>query len=92
MVVFELARLTSYFCRLNQDDIRELVRDEVENLKDDVEESIRNLHMDMISQFHQQSQELKTIVGAQMATIAKLTEENQILRERLGLLDGDDEN
>ena len=39
--------------------------------------------MDMISQFHQQSQELKNIIQVQMSTIEKLTEENDYLRERL---------
>jgi regulator of replication initiation timing len=49
-------------------------------LKDDIEEAIRNLHMDMISQFHRQSQELRDLLSMQMATIERLTEENEILR------------
>ena len=58
-----------------------MVRDEVETLRDDMEEAIRNLHMDMISQFHQQSQELNNAMAAQLSTITKLTEEHQRLRE-----------
>lgn len=51
-----------------------------------MEEAIRNLHMDMISQFHQQSQELNNVLSAQLATIDRLTEENQQLREENELL------
>jgi regulator of replication initiation timing len=69
-----------------------LVRDEVENLKDDIEETIRNLHMDMISQFHQQSQELKNTLSMQMATIDRLTEENEILREDNDRLKGENQS
>lgn len=64
-----------------QEEVREVVRDEVESLRDDMEEAIRNLHMDMISQFHQQSQELSNALTAQLATIDRLTSENQFLRE-----------
>ena len=61
--------------------MRNIVQDEVENLRDDVEEAIRNLHMDMISQFHQQSQELNNALSSQAATIDRLSEENRRLRE-----------
>ena len=50
-------------------------------MRDDLEEAIRNLHMDMISQFHQQSQELNNTLSMQLQTIERLTEENQRLRE-----------
>lgn len=65
----------------NNEDIREVVREEVEILRDDLEEAIRNLHMDMISQFHQQSQDLSNALTAQLATIDRLTGENQRLQE-----------
>jgi cell shape-determining protein MreC len=58
-----------------------VVREEVESLRDDLEEAIRNLHMDMISQFHQQSQELNNAMTAQLATIDRLTDETHRLRE-----------
>lgn len=58
-----------------------MVREEVENLRDDLEESIRNLHMDMISQFHLQSQEVNSALSTQLVTIDRLTEENQRLRD-----------
>jgi regulator of replication initiation timing len=61
--------------------MRDVVKDEVENLRDDVEEAIRNLHMDMIGQFHQQSQELNKALSVQIATIDRLAEENERLRE-----------
>ncbi len=63
------------------EDIRDVVRDEVEKLQDDLEESLRNLHMDMIRQFHQQSQELNSALSSQLAAMDQLREENQRLRE-----------
>jgi regulator of replication initiation timing len=55
-------------------------------LRDDMEEAIRNLHMDMISQFHQQSQEINNTLASQLESIARLTEENDRLREENGYL------
>jgi regulator of replication initiation timing len=46
-------------------------------LQDDVEEQLRNLHMDMIAQFHQQSQE----ISKHLETINLLLIENQQLRD-----------
>ncbi len=57
------------------------MREEVENLQDEIEEQLRNLHMDMISQFHQQSQEMNNALSRHLATIEKLNEENHRLRE-----------
>jgi hypothetical protein len=71
-----------FFCNMFlQNEVRKIVQDEVENLRDDIEEAIRNLHMDMISQFHQQSQELNNVLSAQNATIDRLTDENRRLQE-----------
>ena len=66
--------------------MRNVLTEEVENLRDDMEEAIRNLHMDMITQFHQQSQELNNVLAAQLATIDRLTEENEQLRQENQLL------
>lgn len=66
---------------LNVEEIRDVVRDEVEKLQDDLEETLRNLHMDMIRQFHQQSQELNNALSSQLAAMDQLREENQRLRE-----------
>lgn len=55
-------------------------------MRDDMEEAIRNLHMDMISQFHQQSQEINNTLASQLESIARLTEENDRLREENGYL------
>lgn len=60
--------------------MRDIVQDEVESLRDDIEEAIRNLHMDMISQFHQQSQELNNVLSAQNTTIDRLLDENKRLQ------------
>jgi regulator of replication initiation timing len=46
-----------------------------------MEEAIRNLHMDMLSQFHQQSQEINNTLASQQESIARMTEENGRLRE-----------
>jgi hypothetical protein len=67
--------------RINVEEIRDVVRDEVEKLQDDLEESLRNMHMDMIRQFHLQSQELNTALSSQLAAMDQLREENQRLRE-----------
>lgn len=66
---------------LTSADIREVVRDEVEKLQDDLEDSIRNLHTDMIRQFHQQAQELSNTLSSQLTMMDQLREENQRLRE-----------
>lgn len=57
------------------------MQEEIENLQDEMEEQLRNLHMDMISQFHQQSQEMTKALSLHLATIDSLTLENQRLRE-----------
>lgn len=58
-----------------------MVQEEIENLQDEMEEQLRNLHMDMIAQFHQQSQEMNKALSSHLATIDRLTEENKRLRE-----------
>jgi len=63
------------------EEIRDVIRNEVEKLQDELEESLRNLHMDMIKQFHQQSQELNAALTSQQAAMDQLREENQRLRE-----------
>ena len=62
-----------------QEEIKDIVRDEVDNLRDDMEEAFRNLHMDIISQFHQQSQEINTALSNQQETILSLQQENEQL-------------
>jgi len=41
----------------------------------------RNLHIDMINQFHSQSQEIDTVLSKHFVAIKQLTLENQQLRE-----------
>ena len=66
--------------------IREVVREEVENLQDEMEEKLRNLHIDMINQFHLQSQELETVLSKHFSALERLTAENQQLREENEML------
>lgn len=56
------------------------MREEIENLQDEMEEQLRNLHMDMISQFHQQSQEINNALSKHLVTLDRLTSENEQLR------------
>mmetsp|Transcript_6491 Transcript_6491/g.10118 ORF Transcript_6491/g.10118 Transcript_6491/m.10118 type:complete len:90 (-) Transcript_6491:2779-3048(-) len=70
-----------FFVPFFQEEIREVVREEVENLQDEMEEQLRNLHINMISQFHQQSQEINSVLSKHLTTIDRLTEENLRLRE-----------
>mmetsp|Transcript_16884 Transcript_16884/g.19435 ORF Transcript_16884/g.19435 Transcript_16884/m.19435 type:complete len:598 (-) Transcript_16884:3056-4849(-) len=65
----------------NMEGVREVVREEVENLQDEIEEQLRNLHIDMINQFHSQSQEIDTTLSKHFVAIEQLTLENQQLRE-----------
>ena len=55
-------------------------------MRDDMEEAIRNLHMDMIGQFHMQSQEINVALSSQLAAIERIIEENERLREENQLL------
>ena len=57
------------------------MREEVENLQDEMEEQFRNLHIDVINQFHRQSQEFEAILSKHMAVLERLSNENQLLRE-----------
>ncbi|KAL3916172.1 MAG: hypothetical protein SGILL_005300 [Bacillariaceae sp.] len=67
---------------LHPEEFREMVREEVENLQDEMEEQLRNLHMDMIAQFHQQSQEMNKAMSQHLSIIDRLTEENEQLRQQ----------
>ena len=66
---------------VDKDQIRDVVREEVENLQDEMEEQLRNLHIDMINQFHQQSQEIENVMSKHFQALERLTAENQQLRE-----------
>ena len=65
----------------DKEGIREVVQEEVENLQDEMEEQLRNLHIDMINQFHLQSQEIDTALSKHFTKIDRLELENQQLRE-----------
>jgi WD40 repeat protein len=72
---------TSTSAAVRLEDIRDVIRDEIEKLQDELEESLRNLHMDMIKQFHQQSEEFNMALASQLAAKEQLREENDRLRE-----------
>ena len=58
-----------------------MVNDVIDNLRDDVEVSLRNLHVDMLRQFQNQSDEINSLFQMQKSTMQALIDENQSLRE-----------
>ena len=79
---FSVSSLQSWNGTYQQiEEIRDVVREEVESLQDEMEEKLRNLHIDMINQFHQQSQEIQSLLTTHSAALERLTAENQQLRE-----------
>ena len=55
---------------------------EMMTLKEDMEGSLRNLHVDMIRQFHRQSQEMMSVMRHQQQQMDRLTQQNEFLREQ----------
>ena len=51
-------------------------------LKEDMEGSLRNLHVDMIRQFHRQSQEMMSVMRHQQQQMDQLMQQNEFLREQ----------
>ena len=50
-------------------------------LRDDLEESIQNLHTDCLRQFQRQSEEIAALLEKQRQDIKEVLEENRKLRE-----------
>ena len=69
-----------------QNMVRQELQDHMFTLKEDIEGSIRNLHVDMIRQFHRQSQEMMSVVRHQQQQIDQLMQQNEFLREQNGSL------
>lgn len=65
--------------------LQNMVRSELQSnlfeLKEEMNSSIRNLHVDMIRQFQAQSHEMMEIVKRQQIQIDQLMQENEFLRE-----------
>ena len=64
-----------------KDDVQEIVEDVVDALRDDLEESIQNLHTDCLRQFQRQSEEIVALLEKQRHDTREILEENRKLRE-----------
>ena len=60
--------------------MEETLHDAIDQVRDDMELSIRNLHIDMLRQFQIQSDEFTTQLTTQMQAITQLVTENDLLR------------
>jgi WD40 repeat protein len=61
--------------------VQEMIRDEVDRVREDMQDAFRNLHVDMLRQFQLQSEDLNAALARQLHAMDRLAEENQILRE-----------
>ena len=62
--------------------VRHELQDQMEVLQENVQESLQRLHVDMIRQFHRQSQELMGVVRQQQMQVDRLMQENEFLRDQ----------
>lgn len=60
-----------------------IVEDCVYDLRDDMDKSLRNLHIDILKQFQQQTMEMKSMFRQQEELIHQILEENKLLRLQL---------
>jgi hypothetical protein len=63
-----------------------MVRDEVDRVREDMQDAFRNLHVDMLRQFQIQSEDLNFALEGQLHSMDRLSEENRLLREENKLL------
>jgi hypothetical protein len=61
--------------------LREMIQDEMESMRDDVEEAMRNLHVDLLRQLQLQSQEYSDLISNLKQENEKLREENELLKQ-----------
>ena len=61
--------------------LRRIIQDEVDDLREEMEMSISNVHVDMLRQFQRQSTEMQTMFQQQARAIEELMEQNRLLRE-----------
>lgn len=61
--------------------LRRMIQDEIDDLREEMENSISNVHVDMLRQFQRQSTEMQAMFQQQAWAIEELMEENRLLRE-----------
>jgi WD40 repeat protein len=61
--------------------VQDMIRDEVDRVREDMQDAFRNLHVDMLRQFQMQSEDLNFALAKQLHSIDHLSEENRFLRE-----------
>ena len=80
-------QVTHYFSRrVNCSSLllRRVVQDAVDDLREDMENSIKAMHIDMIRSFQRQSDEMRDVFAQQNQTISILEAVNMDLRRQLG--------
>ncbi|CAB9508461.1 neural precursor cell expressed, developmentally down-regulated 1 [Seminavis robusta] len=77
---------TSEMATFLQSMMRQELQYHMFSLQEDMETSIRNLHVDMIRQFQRQSQEMTSVLRQQQHQIDQLMQENEFLRNQNGAL------
>lgn len=68
---------------ISKDEVETIVEDCVYDLRDDMDKSLRNLHIDILKQFQQQTMEMKSMFRQQEELIHQILEENKLLRLQL---------
>jgi WD40 repeat protein len=66
---------------VGMDSVQDMIRDEVDRVREDMQDAFRNLHVDMLRQFQMQSQDLNFALAKQLHSMERLSEENRFLRE-----------
>jgi hypothetical protein len=61
--------------------VQDMIRDEVDRVREDMQDAFRNLHVDMLRQFQMQSEDLNFALAKQLHSVNHLSEENRFLRE-----------
>mmetsp|Transcript_22832 Transcript_22832/g.47430 ORF Transcript_22832/g.47430 Transcript_22832/m.47430 type:complete len:687 (-) Transcript_22832:1291-3351(-) len=61
--------------------LKRMIQDEIDDLREHMEGALRNMHLDMLRQFQQQSNEMHGLFAKQSETIGILVEQNRQLRE-----------
>jgi hypothetical protein len=61
--------------------LREMIQEEMEAIRDDMEEAMRNLHVDLLRQLQLQSQEYSNLISNLKEENEKLREENELLKQ-----------
>jgi WD40 repeat protein len=61
--------------------VQDMIRDEVDRVREDMQDAFRNLHVDMLRQFQIQSEDLNFALAKQLQSMDRLSVENRFLRE-----------